>query len=181
MNNGKRKILLTEEQVKENIRKLAAEVAERCPSLDTLAIVGIRTGGAYLALRLKELIRGLTGVDVPAGIIDISLYRDDWTRISTTPIVGKTELDFSVDNRHLLLVDDVVFTGRTVRAAMDALIDFGRPKSIQLLVLVDRGGRELPICAQYVALKQEVKTEETINVYLSEESGRDEVVVERRR
>ncbi len=180
MNNGAKQVLLSEQQVRENIRNLAREVIERHPDIDSLAIIGIRTGGAYLAARLGELIREMTGASVPTGIIDITLYRDDWTRISQAPLVKKTELSFSVDDRKLLLVDDVLFTGRTVRAAIDALIDYGRPKSVELLVLVDRGGRELPICAQYVAMKREVLPDETINVYLAEESGRDEVVVEQR-
>ena len=174
-----RQVLFTTQELQDNLRLLAQQVIKSTANLQSLAIVGIRTGGAHLALRLQKLIQEMAQVNVPTGIIDINLYRDDWTRIHNTPIVGKTELSFSINDRDVLLVDDVVFTGRTIRAAMDALMDFGRPKSIKLLVLVDRGGRELPICAHYVALEQEVMPGETVNVYLKENGDRDEVVVER--
>lgn len=181
MPSESKEILLTSKEMQVGLRQLAQQVSERPLDLTSLVIVGIRTGGAYLAKRLQKLIYQIAGIDVPTGIIDITLYRDDWTRIGAAPIVGKTELPFSIDDKDVLLVDDVVFTGRTIRAAMDALIDFGRPKSIDLLVLVDRGGRQLPICAQYVALKREVLDNETINVYLEEVKGKDEVVVEPRK
>jgi len=174
----RREVLMASDEMTAQIRRLARQVAERPSDLSSLVIIGIRTGGAYLAKRLQKLIREIAGVDVPTGIIDITLYRDDWTRIGAAPIVGKTELPFCVNDKDVLLVDDVIFTGRTIRAAMDALIDFGRPKSIDLLALVDRGGRQLPICAQYTALQRNVSEEETINVYLREVAGRDEVVIE---
>ncbi len=176
-----REILLDSEEMSVELRRLAMQVAERPADLRSLVIIGIRTGGAYLAKRLQKLVREISGINVPTGIIDITLYRDDWTRIGAAPIVGKTELPFSIDDRDVLLVDDVIFTGRTIRAAMDALIDFGRPKSIDLLALVDRGGRQLPICAQYTALQRNVSDDETINVYLKELAGRDEVVIEPRK
>jgi pyrimidine operon attenuation protein/uracil phosphoribosyltransferase len=117
------------------------------------------------------------------GILDVTLYRDDWTRIGPTPVVGKTELPFSIDDKTIILVDDVLFTGRTVRASMDALIDFGRPRRIELAVLVDRGDRvrELPIKADYVGGVRNTSVDETINVYLEEEGFEDHVTIEERR
>jgi pyrimidine operon attenuation protein/uracil phosphoribosyltransferase len=119
-------------------------------------------------------------IPVPTGIIDITLYRDDWTLIANKPIVGKTDLNFKIDNMEIVLVDDVLFTGRTVRAALDALIDFGRPARIELAVLADRGHRELPICANYTGLTIETSLEERVNVYLTELELPDNVVVEGR-
>ena len=145
-----------------------------------MVLVGIRTGGAYLAARLRKAIGSLTTVEPPLGILDITLYRDDWTRIGPTPVVEKTELPFSLDDKLVVLVDDVLFTGRTVRAAMDALMDFGRPRKIELAILADRGEhvRELPIAPNYVGGVWDTSLKETINVYLKEEGFDDHVAIE---
>ena len=136
-----------------------------------------------MAGRLQEALGRLKGATPPLGVLDITLYRDDWTRIGPAPVVGKTELPFSVNDKTVILVDDVLFTGRTVRAAMDALVDFGRPKRIELAILADRGlgNRELPIMANYVGGVWETAPEETINVYLKEKGFRDHVSIERKR
>jgi pyrimidine operon attenuation protein/uracil phosphoribosyltransferase len=148
--------------------------------VENLLLVGIRTGGAYLAARLEKSVARLHGTAPLLGILDTTLYRDDWTKIGPTPVVGKTELPLSVDEKEIILVDDVLFTGRTARAAMDALMDFGRPKKIELAVLIDRGkeNRELPIDPDYVAHVRHTADDETINVYLQEGGFADHVAVE---
>jgi pyrimidine operon attenuation protein/uracil phosphoribosyltransferase len=143
-----------------------------------LVIVGIRTGGAFLAQRLADKISRRVSAPMRVGVLDITLYRDDWTRISHKPLVGKTELPGSIDDQEILLVDDVLFTGRTVRAALDALIDYGRPRRIELVVLVDRGGRELPIQPDYVGLTLDLPPAQRVNVYLKEMGRTDEVALE---
>lgn len=148
-------------------------------SVNDLVLVGIHTGGVPLAQRIRDKIKGITGVEVPCGVLDITLYRDDWTRLSTQPIVKPTVLDFSIEDRVVILVDDVIFTGRTTRAAMDAIMDFGRPMRLETAVLVDRNHRELPISANYVGREVETTLSESVNVYLEELAGRDEVLVER--
>ncbi len=170
-------VLLTGPEMAETLDRLASEIARSHNGNSSLVLVGIRTGGAFLALRLKERLDGLLGTEVPAGIIDINLYRDDWTRATTIPRVGKTDIPFSIDDKDVLLVDDVLYTGRTVRAALDALIDFGRPRRIELLVLVDRGHRELPICANFVGLTTETHKDDLVNVRLTESDDRDEVTL----
>ena len=174
---GGRQILSGEEMDKV-LKEMAAAIYEQAPDKDKLVLVGIRTGGVYLANRLRDKIKKMTGRQIPVGILDIGLYRDDWTRISPQPIVRTTEIPFPIDDRDVVLVDDVLFTGRTVRSAMDALIDFGRPKRIVLAVMVDRGHRELPICADYAGVKVTTTLDEVVNVYVREAGGEDRVVVE---
>jgi pyrimidine operon attenuation protein/uracil phosphoribosyltransferase len=140
--------------------------------------VGIRTGGAFLAQRLSDKILKHTSRAVRVGILDITLYRDDWTQLSHKPLVGKTELPGSIDGQEVVLVDDVLFTGRTVRAALDALIDYGRPRRIELAVLVDRGGRELPIHADYIGQTVKLAPKQRVNVYLQEMGRPDAVAIE---
>lgn len=159
------------------LTRMTHEILEKHRGAENLVLIGIRTGGVFLADRIKEEILSNEGVDIPRGDLDITLYRDDWTRISHQPLVQKTDLPFSLDGKHVILVDDVLFTGRTVRAAMDALIDFGRPDRIELAVLVDRGHRELPIQANYVGKHVETIHETMVNVYLKEKAGRDEVAI----
>jgi pyrimidine operon attenuation protein/uracil phosphoribosyltransferase len=159
------------------LTRMAHEILEKHRGTKNLVIIGIRTGGVFLANRIKEKIYSIEGVDIPRGELDINLYRDDWTRIAHQPIVQKTELPFSLDGKQVILVDDVLFTGRTVRAAMDALMDFGRPDRIELAVLVDRGHRELPIEANYVGKSIETIHNTMVNVYLTENTGREEVAV----
>lgn len=170
--------ILTADEIDKTLDKMASSIYEQVPDKDNLVLVGIRTGGVYLANRLHQKIREKTGREVPVGILDIGLYRDDWTRLSTNPIVRSTELPNSIDDRVVVLVDDVFFTGRTVRAAMDALIDFGRPKRIELAVLVDRGHREFPVCANYVGITVTTTQDEVVNVYMREAGEEEQVMVE---
>ena len=179
----KKKIIIEEKEIADRIDEIARQAVERNTSLEDVVLVGIRTGGAFLAARLQKAIAKL---DVPVpdmGVLDITLYRDDWTRIGPAPVVGKTELPFSIDKKTVILVDDVLFTGRTVRAAMDALMDYGRPKKIELAILVDRGegSRELPIMANYVGSVLDTATKEIVNVYLTEEGFFDHVAIEEKR
>ena len=148
--------------------------------LDDLALVGIRTRGVPIARRLSAVLHDITDVAVPTGVLDITLYRDDLMRhpVGPQPVLRKTEIEFSIDDRRILLVDDVLYTGRTVRAALDALIDFGRPRSIELVVLVDRGHRELPIKADYVGKNLPTSLRQSVQVRLEEVEGVDEVVLE---
>ena len=144
------------------------------------ALIGIRRGGLVLSDRLAEIITQKLGQKPDQGVIDINLYRDDWTKARELPKVGKTEINFRLDERRVVLVDDVLFTGRTVRAALEALVDFGRPSRIELAVLVDRGHREMPIVADYAPFKVATTVEQQINVHFQGQEGRmeDEVVLE---
>lgn len=178
-----KKIILKEKEISDRIEEIARQAVERNTSLEDVVLVGIRTGGAFLAARLQKAIAKLDVLVPDMGVLDITLYRDDWTRIGPAPVVGKTELPFSIDKKTVILVDDVLFTGRTVRAAMDALMDYGRPNKIELAILVDRGedSRELPITANYVGGVFDTSTEEIINVYLTEEGFFDHVAIEEKR
>jgi pyrimidine operon attenuation protein/uracil phosphoribosyltransferase len=169
--------LLDEAGLARTLRRVAHEIAERHPPGSGLALVGIRTGGLVLAERLVKLLGAVEGGDVPLGAIDITLYRDDVFVGLPRPEVGPTELPFGVAGRTIVLVDDVLFTGRTVRAALDALMDFGRPRKVELAVLVDRGHRELPIQADYVGLKVETTRLESVRVMLGELGEPDRVVL----
>ncbi|NCO59096.1 MAG: bifunctional pyr operon transcriptional regulator/uracil phosphoribosyltransferase PyrR [Deltaproteobacteria bacterium CG_4_8_14_3_um_filter_51_11] len=174
--------LLTEREIREALQKMAENILKRHPDEKNLVLVGIITGGAFLAMRLSKILTSLSGCAPSIGTLDITLYRDDWTRIGPAPVVRKTDISFGVDDRTIVLVDDVIFTGRTVRAAMDALMDYGRPKRIELAVLVDRGEacRELPIMANYAGMIYSAKAFETVNVYLEEAGFSDCVTVEGR-
>jgi pyrimidine operon attenuation protein / uracil phosphoribosyltransferase len=176
----KKRIIFNKQEIADSIIRIAGEIIERHEVMDDVVLIGIRTCGAFLAKRLQDAIAQMNVPKPPTGALDITLYRDDWTRISATPKVGKTEVPFSVDNRTVILVDDVLFTGRTIRAAMDALIDFGRPRKIELAILVDRGDkdRELPIMANYVGGVWNISPSETINVYLGEQGYNDHISIE---
>jgi len=169
--------LLDKETLSRSLMRVAHEILEKNKGTKDLCLIGIRNRGAYLAKRLAEHLEKIDQVRVPVGILDITLYRDDLTLIAAQPVVHKTEIDFDIEDKNVVLVDDVLYTGRTVRAALDALIDFGRPKSIQLAVLVDRGHRELPIRADYVGKNIPTSHNETVEVRLQEIDGRDEVVI----
>ena len=160
------------------LTRITHNILEVHRGTENLTLIGIQTRGVYLAKRLQAKIKEIEGVEIPTGDMDITLYRDDWTRISHHPVVQATDILFSVDEKQIILVDDVLFTGRTTRAAMDAVIDFGRPDRIELAVLVDRGHRELPIQADYVGKIVETRRRETINVLLTEHDGEDKVVLE---
>jgi pyrimidine operon attenuation protein / uracil phosphoribosyltransferase len=173
-------ILMDSERIGRSLTRIAHEIIERNRGVGDLALVGVRTRGVPIARRLAATLRDITGADVPTGALDITLYRDDLmkTAVGPQPIVRRTEIPFSIDGRHIILVDDVLYTGRTIRAALDALIDFGRPSTIQLVVLVDRGHRELPIKADYVGKNVPTSRRETIHVRLAEIDGRDEVTLD---
>ncbi len=159
------------------VNRTSLQILERNHTIESLAIVGIHTCGVFLAQRIRAIIEDQTGQQLPYGSLDINLYRDDWSLITQNPVVKTTDIGFTVEGKDVILVDDVLFTGRTIRAAMDALMDYGRPHSIQLAVLVDRGGRELPIQADYVGVQTTVRPDERIQVILEEHGGRDEVVL----
>jgi pyrimidine operon attenuation protein/uracil phosphoribosyltransferase len=162
------------------LTRIAHEILERNRGVEEIALVGIRTRGVPIARRLAQAIKEINGHEVPTGALDITLYRDDLMRhaVGPQPVVRRTEIPFSIDGKRILLVDDVLYTGRTIRAALDALIDFGRPQSIQLVVLVDRGHRELPIKADYVGKNLPTAASESVQVHLTEIDGRDEVEVQ---
>ena len=162
------------------ITRIAHEILERNRGAGELALVGIRTRGVPIARRLARALKEINGEDVPTGALDITLYRDDLMRnpVGPQPDIRRTEIPFSIDDRKILLVDDVLYTGRTIRAALDALIDFGRPRAIQLVVLVDRGHRELPIKADYVGKNLPTSLKASVQVRLQEIDGTDEVVLE---
>src|SRR5512132_2086743 len=165
------------------LTRIAHEILERSGGqrgTSDLALVGIRTRGVPLARRIAHSLADIARTEVPTGALDITLYRDDLMRhpVGPQPVVRRTEIPFSIDDKRILLVDDVLYTGRTTRAALDALIDFGRPKAIQLIVLVDRGHRELPIKADYVGKNLPTNPEESVQVRLQEADGNDEVVLQ---
>jgi pyrimidine operon attenuation protein / uracil phosphoribosyltransferase len=162
------------------LTRIAHEILERNRGLDELALVGIRTRGVPIARRLARALKEINGDDVPTGALDITLYRDDLMRhpVGPQPLVRRTEIPFSIDDRKIMLVDDVLYTGRTIRAALDALIDFGRPRVIQLIALVDRGHRELPIKADYVGKNLPTSLKQSVQVRLQEIDGTDEIVIE---
>src|ERR1041385_5886275 len=172
--------VLDADRISRSLTRIAHEILERNRGVEDLALVGIRARGVPIATRLAKILRELTSVDVPVGALDITLYRDDLMRhaVGPQPVIRRTEIPFSIDNKKILLVDDVLYTGRTTRAALDALIDFGRPKGIQLIVLVDRGHRELPIKADYVGKNLPTNPEESVQVRLQEVDGNDEVVLQ---
>ncbi|MCX5714648.1 MAG: bifunctional pyr operon transcriptional regulator/uracil phosphoribosyltransferase PyrR [Candidatus Omnitrophica bacterium] len=164
--------ILDKEAIGRAVMRIAHEILEKNKGTQNLCLIGIRNRGAFLAQRLAEAVQKIDNPGVPVGALDITLYRDDLTLIATQPLVRKTEIDFDITDKNVVLVDDVLFTGRTIRAALDALIDFGRPKSIQLAVLVDRGHRELPIRADYVGKNIPTAKNETVDVRLEEVDGR---------
>ena len=174
-----KQVVQTEKDIEFSLNQICDQVLNRNPGLDGMVLVGIRTGGVFLAERLRQKILQKKGIDLPTGTIDITLYRDDWTRLSESPEVKKAEIHFSIEDKHVLLVDDVLFTGRTIRAAIDALLDLGRPRRVELAVLIDRGHRELPIQADYVGKILETPRQDSINVELKELAGVDQVVIER--
>jgi pyrimidine operon attenuation protein/uracil phosphoribosyltransferase len=171
-------IVLEHDDLRRTLRRIAHEIAEKNPGPDGLAIVGIHTRGAILARRLHAVLGELTGSELPIGDLDISFYRDDvGAHPPASPVVHASHIDFDVSDRTVVLVDDVLFTGRTVRAAIDALFDYGRPRRVQLAVLCDRGHRELPIRPDYVGKNLPTSREERVNVSLEESDGVDRVTI----
>ena len=172
-----KKRLLDAARMNRAIRRMAIEIVEKNRGIDELMIVGIRSRGVPIGERMAKEIEQMEGQPVPFGIIDITLYRDDLTTIAPQPVVKPTKLPEPIDDKIVVLVDDVLYTGRTVRAALDALIDFGRPKAVQLAVLIDRGHRELPIHADVVGKIVPTDAQEVIKVKLLETDGEDEVLI----
>ena len=174
--------IMGSEAVARAVRKLARDVAERAKGAGgELAVVGIRRGGVHLAERLREEIAAATGQKPPAGTLDIALYRDDLGERGSAPVVGPTDIRFPVAGKTIVLVDDVLYTGRTVRAALDEIIDFGRPRRVFLAVLVDRGGRELPVAPDFVGATVSVGDDENVDVRLREAGAPADAVVVKRR
>ena len=176
------RVLLDEESLQRTLRRIAHEIVEKHPDLTALALVGIYTRGATLAQRLRELIEEYTGARVPTGALDITFYRDDVTlraeqRAHPQPVVKATRLDFPLEGKSVVVVDDVLYTGRTIRSAIEAIFDYGRPERVQLAVLVDRGHRELPIRPDYVGKNLPTARSERVNVELVEVDEVDRVVL----
>jgi pyrimidine operon attenuation protein/uracil phosphoribosyltransferase len=169
--------LLDADDIDRALTRMTHEILERQRGARNLILFGIRNRGVYLARRIRDCMQRTEGIEVLSGDLDITLYRDDWTRISQHPVVQTTDVLFCVDDRQVVLVDDVLFTGRTARAAMDAVMDFGRPARIELAVLIDRGHRELPIRPDYVGRIIESRRRQHINVLLREHDGEDRVVL----
>ncbi|MDD4874446.1 MAG: bifunctional pyr operon transcriptional regulator/uracil phosphoribosyltransferase PyrR [Dehalococcoidales bacterium] len=172
-----KKIIMSGSDIKRTLSRIAHEIIERNKSTEKIILVGMRTRGVPLANRLASDIESFEGAKIPVGILDFSLYRDDISSLGLQPVVKSTDIPVSIDGKTIILVDDVLYTGRSVRAALDALIDFGRPLSIQLAVLVDRGHRELPIRADYVGKNIPSANDEEIQVHLSEIDSIDEIAI----
>jgi len=172
-----KKILMNPEDIRRTLSRIAHETIERNKATDHLILVGMRTRGVPLAKRLAANIEEFEGLKIPVGALDITPYRDDLASLDVQPLVRSTDIPVNVDGKSIVLVDDVLYTGRSTRAAMDALIDLGRPQSIQLAVLVDRGHRELPIRADYVGKNIPSSRDEEIQVQLVETDGVDEVTI----
>lgn len=173
----KKTSIMDADGIRRALIRIAHEITEKNRGVENVALVGIRTRGVPLAARIAEEIRKIENVEVPVGSLDITLYRDDLTSMGYNPVIHGTEIDFDVTGKHIVLVDDVLYTGRTIRAALDAIIDMGRPNSIQLAVLIDRGHRELPIRADYAGKNVPTSRRETIEVALQEEGKEDEVIL----
>ena len=173
-------VVMDAERISRALTRIAHEILERNHGIGDVSLVGIRSRGVPIARRIASTLTQVSGVEQPIGSLDITLYRDDLMRnpVGPQPLVRKTDIPFSIDDRTIVLVDDVLYTGRTTRAALDALVDFGRPRAIQLVVLVDRGHRELPIKADYVGKNVPTSRKESVQVRLEEIDGVDEVLVE---
>ncbi len=169
--------LADEQGVNRTITRLAHEIIENCKGTENVGIIGIRTRGDYLAKRLAHKIEEIENVKLPVGVLDVVMYRDDFRMKTKLPRVEVTDIPFDVDGKILILVDDVIYTGRTIRAALDALMDFGRPAAIQLAVLVDRGHRELPIKPDYVGKNVPTSIGEEVRVMIKEIDGKDEILL----
>ncbi len=169
--------ILDQVGIQRAVTRIAHEIVERNKGIDGLVLIGLRSRGVDLARRIARDLNIIGGVEVPVGALDATLYRDDLGKVGPQPVVRKTEIPFSINEKRVILVDDVLYTGRTIRAALDSLIDLGRPRLIQLAVLVDRGHREVPIRADYVGKNVPTSRQEQVQVLLAEEDGVDKVVV----
>ena len=180
MKKTKGKLLMTAAEIDLVLARMSAEIVEKLSPRDDFAIIGIRRRGVPLAQRLCRKIEATLKRPIPLGVLDITLYRDDLTTVSNRPMLRETLIDFDITNLSLVLVDDVLYTGRTIRAALDGIVDLGRPKRVQLAVLIDRGHRELPIQADYVGKHVETADDETVEVRLNEEDKEERVVLLKR-
>lgn len=171
------KEVLNDRDIDRILTRIVQEIIEKNRGTENLCLIGVQRGGAYLAKRLAEKIKNQEGIELPVGSLDISFYRDDISLRKGRPLVRKTDIAFDITDKKIILVDDVLFTGRSIRAAMDALMDMGRPLEIQLAVLIDRGHREFPICAQYIGKEIQTRRDETIEVELKEEGHEDRVLI----
>ena len=179
MADTKIKILLDKQDINRSLTRIAHEIWERNRGMENLVLIGIRRHGVPIAQRLSEKLKEIAGITIPVGALDITLYRDDLSEIDSQPVLKKTEIPFSIKGTRVILCDDVLYTGRTIRAALDGIIDLGRPMSIQLAVLVDRGHREHPIQANYVGKNIPTTSDEFIEVFLEEDDAIDQVMVKR--
>ena len=170
-------VLLNAKEISRAISRISHEILERNQGAGDIALVGIRTRGVALSQRLREKIKDIESLTVDHGVLDITLYRDDLAKGLQKPAIKRTEIIFALENKNIILCDDVLFTGRTIRAAIDALMDFGRPSSVQLAVLIDRGHRELPIRPDYVGKNVPTDKSKHIQVLLNEEDGEDKVII----
>lgn len=175
MHNGRE--IMSPGDIERSLDRMACEILEQVPAQESMALIGIQRRGVDLAARLCRLLTSKTDRPIVCGELDINLYRDDWTTSVSTPNINATHIDFPVEDKTIILVDDVLFTGRTVRGALEAILDFGRPRAVKLLVLVDRGHRELPIQADFVGKVVPTSRTEQINVFLMERDGQDQVVL----
>jgi len=174
----KKKTIMSAQDIERALDRIALQILERNVKAEDIVIVGIHTGGVFLADRIHRIIEEREKIRLPSGSLDITLYRDDWSRVSQNPIVKKTDISFEIEGKTLVMIDDVIYTGRTIRAALDAVMDFGRPSSIQLAVLIDRGERELPIQPDYSGMDLQVEPDQHIHVLLRENADVDEVVLD---
>ncbi len=171
------KPVLDSPSIDRSVTRMAHEILEKNKGVEGLVFIGIQTRGVTLSQRLSASVKAIAGAEVPLGVLDINLYRDDLSHVASQPIIHKTEINFDLEGKTVVLVDDVLYTGRTIRSALDALVDFGRPRRIELAVLIDRGHRELPIRADFVGKNIPTSPEERVVVHFKETDGSDEVVV----
>lgn len=172
---GSRATLLEAPDMGDLLKRITDDIFNHYKNINNMALIGIHTRGVYLARRIQKMIQQDTGTELPAGAVDINLYRDDWTRVAQQPVVKATDIAFDINDKQIILIDDVLFTGRTVRAALDAIMDFGRPARIELAVLIDRGHRELPIQPDYAGKIVDTRSNQAVNVLLAEIDGIDRV------
>jgi len=171
------KVIMTADEIKRSLIRISSQIVEWAGGIYNLALIGIYRGGANLARRVKEIIEEKEKIEIPFGVIDITLYRDDLSETLTMPEIHSTDINFDISGKKIVLVDDVIYTGRTVRAAIDQIIDFGRPHSIALAVLIDRGHRELPIQPDFVGRKVPTSRDERVEVELIEDGLKDQVII----
>ena len=177
MNLERKSQILDAEGIKRSLQRIAHEIIEKNEGAENLGIIGIKTRGEFLAKRIAKKVSEIENVKIPVGALDITLYRDDLTEVGEQPVLHSTEIPFDITAKKIILVDDVLYTGRTVRCALDELIDFGRPANIQLAVLIDRGHRELPIRPDYVGKNVPTSLNESVEVLIKETDGTEEVIM----